>query len=73
VVARGQILAAACDVAENTALLAVLEGRRGRLPAIARACAAAKFSLLGAGALYVGLGLRPGAEVRPFAFRRPGV
>jgi hypothetical protein len=59
VMASGQILAAACDVAENTALLAVLAGRRGRLPAIARASAAVKFSLLGAGALYICLGLRP--------------
>jgi hypothetical protein len=57
--ANAQLAAAACDVGENTALLAVLGGRRGHLPAMARACAALKFSLLGAGAAYVAIGMSP--------------
>jgi hypothetical protein len=56
--ARGQFAAAACDVAENTALLAVLRGQRGNLPAVGRASAILKFSLLGAGAGYIALGMR---------------
>jgi hypothetical protein len=55
--AAGQLAAAACDVGENTALFAVLRGGRGRLPAVARASAASKFSLLGAGVIYVALGM----------------
>ena len=54
--ARAQYVAAACDVAENTALLAVLAGRRARLPAFARAMAVAKFALLGAGVAQVTVG-----------------
>jgi len=54
----GQLAAAACDVAENTALLAVLRGRRGNLPAVGTASAILKFSLLGAGAGYIVLGMR---------------
>jgi hypothetical protein len=57
--ASGQLAAAACDVVENTALLAVLKGRRGRLPVLAKAVATLKFSLLGAGVAYVVLGMRP--------------
>ena len=57
--ANAQLAAATCDVGENTALLAVLGGRRGHLPAVARACAALKFSLLGAGAAYVAIGMSP--------------
>jgi hypothetical protein len=57
VLAGGQLAAAVCDVGENTALLAVLQGRRGHLPAVARACAVLKFSLLGAGAIYLALGM----------------
>jgi hypothetical protein len=56
---NAQLAAAACDVGENTALLAILGGRGGHLPAVARACAALKFSLLGAGAAYVAIGMRP--------------
>ncbi len=42
--------AGACDAVENAALLGVLHGRgAGRLPAVARAFAVAKFGLLGAG------------------------
>jgi hypothetical protein len=41
--------AAVCDIGENTALLAILNGRRGCLPALARGMAAAKFALLGIG------------------------
>jgi hypothetical protein len=59
VLAGGQFVAAASDVGENTALLAVLRGRRGHLPALARAGATLKFSLLGIGAVYVALGMRP--------------
>jgi hypothetical protein len=53
--AAGQLIAALCDVGENSALLMVLAGRRGRLPALAKASAGAKFSLLGVGCLYVAL------------------
>jgi hypothetical protein len=53
----GQWSAGAFDAAENTALLAVLAGRNGRLPAVARTCASAKFALLGLGWLYAALGL----------------
>lgn len=53
VVAHAQYVAAACDVGENTALLAVLAGRRGGLPALARAMALTKFALLGAGLAHV--------------------
>ena len=52
-----QLAAGAFDAAENTALLGVLAGRDGRLPAIARGCASAKFALLAVGWLYQGLGL----------------
>jgi hypothetical protein len=42
--------AGACDAVENAALLGVLGGRGGgRLPAVARSFALAKFALLGAG------------------------
>jgi hypothetical protein len=60
VLAGGQLAAAACDVAENTALLAVLRGRRGNLPAVGRASAILKFSLLGAGTGYIAVGMRIG-------------
>jgi hypothetical protein len=51
--ARAQYVAAACDIGENTALLAVLGGRRGRLPVLARGMALAKFTLLGAGVAHI--------------------
>jgi hypothetical protein len=48
-----QVAAGAFDAAENTALLGVLSGRDGgRLPAVARTCALAKFALLAVGQLY---------------------
>ena len=43
------VVAGACDAVENAALLGVLAGRDGRLPAVARAFALAKFALLGIG------------------------
>jgi hypothetical protein len=52
-----QWAAGAFDAAENTALLAVLAGRNGRLPALARTCASVKFALLGLGWLYATVGL----------------
>jgi hypothetical protein len=52
-----QLAAGACDAAENTALLGILAGRDGRLPALARGFARAKFGLLIAGWLYEALGL----------------
>jgi hypothetical protein len=55
--AWGQLVAGAFDALENTALLAILAGRTGRLPAIARACASAKFALLGLGWAYMLLAL----------------
>ena len=57
VVGAAQVAAGAFDAAENTALLGVLAGRDGRLPALARACARAKFALLGLGWGYGALGL----------------
>ncbi len=51
--AWGQLAAGAFDAIENAALLAILAGRVGRAPALARACATAKFSLLAAGWAYI--------------------
>ncbi len=51
--AWAQLAAGGFDAAENAALLAVLAGCGGRLPALARACANAKFVLLGAGWTYL--------------------
>ncbi len=59
VVAGAQYAAALCDVGENTALLATLNGRRGRLPAVARGMAVTKFALLGVGLAYQALGWAP--------------
>jgi len=56
---RAQLVAAGLDAVENTALLAVLAGGRGRLPALARASAVAKFALTAAGVAYVCAGLAP--------------
>jgi hypothetical protein len=58
IVVPSQVAAGAFDAAENTALLGVLSGRDdGRLPALARACATAKFALLGIGWAYALAGL----------------
>jgi hypothetical protein len=57
VVGATQVAAGAFDAAENTALLGVLAGHDGRLPAVASACARAKFALLGLGCGYGALGL----------------
>lgn len=51
-VAATQYLAAACDAGENTALLAILGGRRGRVPQLATTMSLTKFCLLGAGIAY---------------------
>jgi hypothetical protein len=56
--AWGQLAAAGFDYVENTALLLVLAGRDGHLPAIARRAALAKFALLFAGWGYMLLGVR---------------
>jgi hypothetical protein len=56
-VAAGQVVAAACDAAENTALLGVLAGREESLAPVARGFARAKFALLGVGWAYSLLGL----------------
>lgn len=48
-VAAAPYAAAVCDIGENTALLAILKGRRGCLPALAKGMATAKFALLGVG------------------------
>ena len=55
-VGPAQLAAGAFDAVENTALLAILGGRDGRLPAVARAAATAKFALLGLGWGYGALG-----------------
>jgi hypothetical protein len=52
-VGAAQVAAGAFDAAENGALLGVLAGGPARLPAVARACATAKFALLTAGWTYV--------------------
>jgi len=58
VIAPAQIAAGAFDAVENTALLGIVAGRGGRLPAaVARACALAKFALLTVGGLYRALGI----------------
>ena len=57
VIAPGQIAAGAFDVVENTSLLAILSGRRGRVPAIARVSAQMKLALMALGVLYGALGL----------------
>ena len=56
-VSWGQLAAGGFDALENAALLGVLAGRRRRLPAVARACATAKFALIGLGWAYGLLGL----------------
>ncbi len=58
-------LAGGFDAVENTALLAILAGRDGPLPAVARACATAKFSLLTAGWSYLLLALANNAAGSP--------
>jgi hypothetical protein len=55
--AGSQLLAGACDAAENAALLGVLAGHTDVLPRVARSFALAKFGLLGVGFAYVALGL----------------
>lgn len=55
--AWGQLAAGAFDAIENTGLLAILNGRDGRLPALARRCARAKFALLALGWAYMLLAL----------------
>lgn len=60
--AWGQLAAGGFDAIENAALLAILAGRGGHLPALARACARAKFSLLAAGWAYGLLGLASNAR-----------
>ena len=56
-VARMQLAAALLDAVENTVLLGVLAGRRGRWPMIARTSALGKFALLSVGGLYIVGGL----------------
>jgi hypothetical protein len=56
-IARAQFAAAAFDATENLSLLGVLGNRSPRLPALARACAQAKFALLLVGWSYAAAGL----------------
>ena len=56
-IASAQFAAGAFDAAEDTALLAILAGRDGRLPGVARACARGKFALLIIGVAFQALGL----------------
>lgn len=58
--AAAQLIAGACDVVENTALLAVLAGRRRPLPEVATAAARLKFTLLAAGGGYLVAGFVAG-------------
>ena len=57
-IAWGQVAAAGFDYIENTALLLILAGRDGSLPALARRAALAKFALLFTGWGYMLLGVR---------------
>ena len=58
IVARAQFLAATLDAVENTALiLLLLNLQRPWLPAVARTCAIIKFTIVGAGFVYIGCGL----------------
>jgi hypothetical protein len=52
-IAWAQLAAGGFDAIENAALLGVLAGRDARLPAVARACATAKFALSGTGWAYL--------------------
>ncbi len=54
--AWSQLGAAAFDYVENSALLAILAGRNGALPALARRAALAKFVLIYSGWGYIALG-----------------
>ena len=55
--AWSQLIAAACDMVENLLLFILLQGSTVQhLPALARGCALVKFSLVGAGLLYIGSG-----------------
>jgi len=62
--AWGQLAAAGFDYVENTALLLILSGRHGALPALARRAALTKFALLSAGWAYILLGLAAAARNR---------
>jgi hypothetical protein len=57
--------AGVCDSVENAALLGVLADPDGRLPAVARGFARAKFALLRVVWLYAGLGLVAHLTDRP--------
>ena len=63
-VRAAQVAAAACDAAENTALLGVLAGRSECLPAVAAGFARTKFVLLGVGGIYAGLSVAAAASGR---------
>lgn len=58
--AVAQVIAGACDVVENAALLAVLAGRRRPLPSVATNAASLKFTLLAAGGGYLAAGFLSG-------------
>jgi hypothetical protein len=62
--AWSQFAAAGFDYVENTSLLAILAGRDGALPALARRAARAKFALLYAGWSYILLGMVADARRR---------
>lgn len=64
VIGMMHLAAGAFDAAENTTLLGILAGRNGRLPALARAFASAKFGLLTVGWLYGAFGLASHATKR---------
>lgn len=51
------VVAAGCDAVENAAMLAELDGARGRLPALARRCARVKFGLVIPAVAYAVVGM----------------
>ena len=58
ILAWAQLLAAILDAVENLALISLLLGsERLWLPAVARGCAFIKFTIVGAGFIYIGCGL----------------
>ena len=58
ILAWAQFLAAICDAVENLALLALLlDSEHIWLPAVARTCAIIKFTIVGAGLIYIAGGM----------------
>ena len=58
ILAWTQFLAAICDAVENSVLFALLlNSKQLWLPAVARTCAIIKFTIVGAGLIYIASGI----------------